>query len=113
MVDGVVGQPVRVRVLELPGRAKPLVDLGWDRAVGIEQKPRLDLCALGKRKPELADVAPDSALGRPAVLERLDVEEDADQVGRLVAVTIATVSSAASRSEIAPSTRPHAPGSRR
>ena len=52
----------------------------------------------------------DPPFGRPAVLQRLDVEEDADQRvlrGRFVAVTIATVSTVGSRSAMRPSTRAH------
>ena len=49
--------------------------------VAVEHKPRLDVRVPSpKREGELVHVTTDSPLGRPRVLERLDVEEKPDRV---------------------------------
>ena len=79
--------------------------LGRRGQVAVEQVPRLEVGRrAGKREAQLPDMAADAALGRPGVLQRLDVEQKPDraraQAVVLVAVTIATVSVSGSRSSI-------------
>jgi hypothetical protein len=50
-----------------------------NRKVAIEQEPRLNLVVLTELECELTDVTTDTALGRPRVLECLDVEENPDR----------------------------------
>ena len=117
MVDGVAGEAAVVGVGDLTGLPKPLTDFSRNRQIPVEEKPRLELGRRSERKPELPDVPADPPLCRPAVLQRLDVEEDADRVcaqaERFVAVTIATVSTAGSSSAIGPFVFVHELASRR
>ena len=48
--------------------------------VAVEQVPRIEARRrAGKRETQLPDVAADATLGRPGVLQRLDVEQDPDR----------------------------------
>jgi hypothetical protein len=76
----------------------------WNGKITVENEPRLDLgVPTPKREAELAYVTTDAALGRPRVLECLDVEEKPDrrdQTAVFVAVIIATVSASGSWSSM-------------